>query len=212
MTILENLAQKIQTGDVAITTNLIAQATAQGIAAEVILKEGLITGMDIVGLKFQKGEIFIPHMLLAARAMNAGIDILKPALAESGAKPVGHVILGTVKGDHHDIGKNLVRIMMEGKGFSVIDLGIDVQPEAFAEAITDDVQIVAMSALLSTTTPFIQETINILEKQGVRDGVKIIVGGGAVTQEVADEMGADAFGQDASIGAIKALKLIAAMS
>ncbi len=208
MTILEQLAQDLQQGNVDTIVNLIHQATTEGYAAETILNEGLIAGMDIIGEQFQAGEIFIPHMLLAARAMTAGIDILKPALKESGVKPSGHVILGTVKGDHHDIGKNLVRIMLEGKGFSVCDLGTNVQPETFVNAVTNEVQIVAMSALLSTTSPFMAETIEALEKAGVRNRVKVIVGGGVVTQEMAGKIGADAYGQDAASGAIKALELI----
>ncbi len=212
MTILEHLAETLQQGDVDITTGLIDQAMAEGIPAESVLNGGLIAGMDRIGEKFQAGEIFIPHMLLAARAMNAGIDILKPILAESGAKPAGHVVLGTVKGDHHDIGKNLVRIMLEGKGFVVTDLGIDVQPKSFVEAITDEVQVVAISALLSTTVPFIRETIDTIDKAGVRGRIKIIIGGGVVTQEMADTFGADAYGQDAAIGAVKAMELVSSLS
>ncbi len=212
MTLLEELAQTLQEGDLNDTTGLVNRAVTEGIPAETILKSGLIAGMDEIGRKFQDGEIFIPHMLLAARAMNAGIDILKPLLAESGAKPAGHVVLGTVKGDHHDIGKNLVRIMLEGKGFAVNDLGIDVQPKDFVDAITEEVQIVAISALLSTTVPFIEETIQTLESAGVRDQVKVIIGGGVVTQETAEKFGADAYGQDAAIGAVKAMELIEALN
>jgi len=212
MTLLDRLAQTLQQGDVAVTTGLIDQAMAEGMPAETVLKDGLIVGMDQIGQKFQAGEIFIPHMLLAARAMNAGIDILKPVLAESGAKPAGHIVLGTVKGDHHDIGKNLVRIMLEGKGFEVNDLGIDVQPEVFVKAVSDEVQVVAISALLSTTVPFIKETVDALEEAGVRKRIKIIIGGGVVTQEMADVFGADAYGQDAAIGAIKALELVTSLS
>ncbi|MBI9082767.1 MAG: cobalamin-dependent protein [Desulfobacterales bacterium] len=212
MTILDRLAETLQQGNITTTTALIDQAMAEGFSAETVLNLGLITGMDMVGKKFQAGEIFIPHMLLAARAMRAAIDILKPALVESGTKPAGHIVLGTVQGDHHDIGKNLVRIMFEGKGFAVNDLGIDVTPETFAEAITEKVQIVAMSALLSTTAPFIQETIGALEKAGVRDRIKIIIGGGVVTQEMADSFGADAYGQDAATGAVKATELVASMT
>lgn len=212
MTILDQLAQSLQQGQVDTILDLVDRARKQGIEAQTILRQGLISGMDIIGEKFQAGEMFIPHMLLAARAMNAGIDVLKPELAKSGAKPSGHVILGTVKGDHHDIGKNLVRIMLEGKGFSVTDLGINVEPEAFAEAVTEEVQIVAMSALLSTTAPFIGETIETLEKHGLRKQVKTIIGGGVVTQQMANDIGADAYGQDAAIGAVKALELVDSLS
>lgn len=206
--ILENLAASLPKGDIDATSDLVQRALAEGLAAQTVLTQGLITGMDTVGARFQIGEIFIPHMLLAARAMQAAIAILKPKLVESGARPAGQIVLGTVKGDHHDIGKNLVRIMLEGKGFAVTDLGIDVAPEDFAAAINEDIHIVAMSALLSTTAPFIAETIAALEKAGVRDHVKIIIGGGVVTQALADECGADAYGADAATGAVRALELM----
>jgi methylmalonyl-CoA mutase cobalamin-binding domain/chain len=209
MTVLDRLANALQHGDVETTTGLISRAVSQGISPETVLNQGLIAGMDRVGQKFQAGEIFIPHMLLAARAMHAAIDMLKPALVESGTEPAGHVVLGTVKGDHHDIGKNLVKIMLAGKGFEVTDLGIDVAPEAFAEAVGDKVQIVAMSALLSTTAPFIEKTIEALETAGVRNRIKIIIGGGVVTQDMADHFGADAYGQDAAVGAVRTMELMA---
>lgn len=211
-TALQRLAEALPRGDVAETTNLVRQALASGLSAETVLNQGLIAGMETVGEKFQTGEIYIPHMLLAARAMHTAIDILKPMLVDSGAKPAGHVVLGTVKGDHHDIGKNLVKIMLEGTGFEVTDLGIDVRPEVFAGAITEKIQIVAMSALLSTTATFIRETIEALEKAGVRDKIKIIIGGGVVTQEMADAFGADAFGRDAAAGAVKAMALMSSFS
>ncbi len=210
--ILERLAEALPGGDVAETTGLVQQALAEGLSAEKVLNQGLIAGMETVGEKFQTGEIYIPHMLLAARAMHAAIDILKPKLVESGAKPAGRIVLGTVKGDHHDIGKNLVRIMLEGSGFEVRDLGIDVKPDVFVEAVTEDVQIVAMSALLSTTAPFLGETIEALEKAGVRNRIRILIGGGVVTQKMADHFGADAYGRDAATGAVKASELMAAFS
>lgn len=207
---LQHLSEALPRGNVAETTALVHQALGDGLSAETVLNQGLIAGMDAVGKRFQTGEIYIPHMLLAARAMNAAIDILKPKLVESGAKPAGRIVLGTVKGDHHDIGKNLVRIMLEGSGFSVTDLGINVDPETFVAAITEEIHIVAMSALLSTTAPFIRETIQALEAAGVRRRVKIIIGGGVVTQEMADAFGADAYGADAASGAVKAVALMAA--
>jgi len=209
-TVLETLADALPGGDVARTTDLVRQALDEGHPAQTVLDRGLIAGMDAVGRRFQTGEIYIPHMLLAARAMHAAIEVLQPLLAESGAEPVGRVVLGTVKGDHHDIGKNLVRIMLEGAGFAVTDLGIDVAPEAFVRAVTERTDIVALSALLSTTAPFIRETIAALEAAGVRRGVRIIVGGGVVTAEMAAACGADAYGRDAAAGAMKALELMAA--
>ena len=210
--VLVRLADSLPKGDIAETTDLVQSALADGLSAETVLNSGLIAGMDAIGAKFQTGEIYIPHMLLAARAMHAAIDILKPKLVESGAKPSGHIVLGTVKGDHHDIGKNLFRIMLEGKGFTVTDLGIDVLPEAFAAAVSDQVHIVAMSALLSTTAPFIRETIQALTTAGVRQQVKIIIGGGVVTQKMADDFGADAYGHDAASGAVKAFELMGPVS
>ena len=175
---------------------------------EMVLSQGLIAGMDVVGQRFAEGLIYIPHMLLAARAMHAALDILKPLLAESGNVSAGRVVLGTVQGDHHDIGKNLVSTMLEGKGFEVIDVGIDAPPEKFVAAVDDTVQIVAMSALLSTTASFIGETIQALEKAGVRKNVKIMVGGGAVSQRFADSIGADAYGADAATAALLAMRLV----
>ncbi len=206
--VLNQLAETLPTGDMESTALLVRQALDEGIHAETVLNQGLIAGMDIVGQKFQNGEFFIPHMLLAARAMQSAIGILKPVLVESGVEPAGHVLLGTVQGDHHDIGKNLVRVMLEGKGFAVTDLGIDVRPEAFAQAVTEKIQIVAMSALLSTTAPFIEKTIEAMEKAGLRSRVKIIIGGGVVTREMAEAYGADAYGSDAAVGAVKSAELV----
>jgi 5-methyltetrahydrofolate--homocysteine methyltransferase len=206
--ILDRITENVVTGNQDLVRELAEQAVAGGIAPGDILQKGLIPGMDIVGEKFQRGEYFIPHMLLAARAMQAALGILRPLLAQSGNEPVGRVILGTVEGDHHDIGKNLIKMMLEGKGFEVNDLGVDVKAEAFVAAVDENVQIVAMSALLSTTAPFLLKTIEALEAAGVRKRVKILVGGGVVTQEMADRIGADAFGQDAAVGAVKALELL----
>ncbi len=206
--ILAKLSEILQTGDQKKIVELIEQAFDAGMTPETVLNEGLIAGMDVVGQKFQAGEIYIPHMLLAARAMHAALDILKPLLAESGNASAGRVVLGTVKGDHHDIGKNLVSTMLEGKGFEVIDVGIDASPEKFVAAVDETVQIVAMSALLSTTAPFIGETIEALEQAAVRKNIKIMVGGGAVSQAFADGIGADAYGTDAATAAVLAMKLV----
>ena len=205
--VLAQLLETLYKGDQKQIVELVRQAFDAGMAPETVLKEGLIAGMDEVGRKFQAGEIYIPHMLLAARAMHAALDILKPLLAERGNAPAGRVVLGTVKGDHHDIGKNLVATMLEGKGFEVIDVGIDAPPEKFVAAVDETVRIVAMSALLSTTAPFIGETIVAFEQAALRENIKIMVGGGAVTREFAERIGADAYGADAAAAAGLAMQL-----
>jgi 5-methyltetrahydrofolate--homocysteine methyltransferase len=206
--ILQDLSLAIQKGDRTTVTALVQEALSQQRSPQVILNDGLITGMDEVGRKFQTGEFFIPHMLLAARAMNSALEILKPQLVETGAKPAGKVLLGTVQGDHHDIGKNLVSMMLKGKGFDVIDIGIDTPVQKFVDSVTEDIDIVAMSALLSTTAPFLEKTIMALDKAGLRKNLKVMVGGGAVTQEYADRIGAEGYGRDAAIAAEKALELV----
>lgn len=206
--ILDQISKTLEKGDPKQMAELIAQAFDLGVAPETVLNKGLIVGMDRVGQKFQTGEIYIPHMLLAARAMHAALDILKPLLVESGNAPAGRVVLGTVQGDHHDIGKNLVSTMLAGKGFEVIDVGIDAPAEKFVDAVDDTVQIVAMSALLSTTAPFMEKTIEALDKAGVRKNLKIMVGGGAVSQGFSDQIGADAYGGDAATAALLAMKLV----
>ena len=206
--ILEQLSEALQKGDRKQIAALVEQAFDAGMTPETVLNKGLIAGMDAVGQKFQTGEIYIPHMLLAARAMHAALDILRPLLAERGNAPAGRVVLGTVQGDHHDIGKNLVATMLEGKGFEVIDVGIDAPPDKFVHAVDETVQIVAMSALLSTTAPFIGETIAALDQAAIRQNVKIMVGGGAVTREFADHIGADAYGDDAATAAVLAVELV----
>lgn len=212
MDVLNRLAGQIVSGDQDLARELVREAIEQDIAVNRVLTQGLIPGMDVVGQKFQVGEYFIPHMLRAARAMKGALEILQPLLAQTGARPVGKVIIGTVRGDHHDIGKNLVRMMLEGKGFEVSDLGMDVCPEKFVEAVDDTVDIVGLSCLLSTTSPFIRDTIEALDKAGLLARVKVIVGGGVVTQKMADDFGADAYGQDATSGAARALELMGGSS
>ena len=206
--ILAQISEALYKGDQKQIVERVQQAFDEGLTPETLLNEGLIAGMDVVGQKFQTGEIYIPHMLLAARAMHAALDILKPLLAESGSVPAGRVVLGTVKGDHHDIGKNLVATLLEGKGFEVIDVGIDAPPEKFVAAVDETVQVVAMSALLSTTAPFIGDTIEALERAALRENLKIMIGGGAVTQALADSIGADAYGADAATAAVLATQLV----
>ena len=208
MDVLNRLTEQICLGQQDRVRESVQEAIENDIAVSRILTQGLIPGMDIVGEKFQTGEYFIPNMLLAARAMKEALEMLRPLLAETGAKPVGKVVIGTVKGDLHDIGKNLVRIMLEGKGFEVLDLGMDISPEKFVKAVDETVDIVGLSCLLSTTAPFIRDTIEALDKAGLRDRIKVIVGGGVVTQKIADDFGADAYGQDAAWGAAKTLELM----
>jgi 5-methyltetrahydrofolate--homocysteine methyltransferase len=208
MDVLDRLVEQVYLGQQDRVRELVREAIDQGVAVSRILTDGLIPGMDVVGEKFQAGEYFIPNMLLAARAMHGALDIMRPHLAESGVKPLGKVLIGTVKGDHHDIGKNLARMMLEGKGFEVLDLGIDVSPQKFVAAVDETVDVVGLSCLLSTTAPFIRETIAAFEKAGVRDRIKVIVGGGVVTKKMADDYGADAYGKDAALGAVEAVALM----
>ncbi len=173
-------------------------ALAEGVSADVILKEALIAAMDEVGQRFEEGDFFVPEMLIAARAMQAGLAILKPHLVEGGIEAAGKVAIGTVQGDLHDIGKNLVAMMLEGAGFEVNDLGVDVDPQKFVQAVQDGAQIVGLSALLTTTMNNMQKTLAALESAGLRGQVKVIVGGAPVTDAFAKEIGADAFAPDAS--------------
>jgi 5-methyltetrahydrofolate--homocysteine methyltransferase len=206
--LLEGICAAVQKGDHLHIQELVFQALEGGLAPSEILNRGLIAGMDVVGTKFQSGELFIPHMLIAARAMHAALDILKPRLIEGGVEPVGRAIIGTVQNDHHDIGKNLVAIMLEGKGFEVIDLGIDVPPERVVAAAQENVQIVGLSALLSTTLPFMADTVAALHEAGLRNKVKVMVGGGPVTQTFADRIGSDGYAPDAAGAADLALQLL----
>lgn len=174
-------------------------ALEAGVPADVVLKEGLISAMAEVGRLFEENEYFVPEMLVSARAMQSGLTLLKPLLAESGAEPAGRVVIGTVKGDLHDIGKNLVAMMLEGAGFEVIDLGTDVSPEKFVKAVVDNkAQIIGMSALLTTTMPSMGTTIKVLEESGLRDQVKVMIGGAPVTDGFAKQIGADGYSPDAS--------------
>lgn len=188
--VVEGDAQQVQEG--------VKEALAQGIPAEEILNQALISAMNEVGRLFEDGEFFVPDMLVAARAMQAGLGLLKPYLMERGVKAAGRVAIGTVKGDLHDIGKNLVAMMLEGAGFEVRDLGVDVTPETFIKAAQDGAQIIGMSALLTTTMVNMQSTIQALQAAGWRDKVKIIIGGAPVTEEFAHRIGADAYAPDAS--------------
>jgi len=182
-----------------------------GTDIESVLNEGLIGAMDEVGKKFSEGELFVPEMLMAAQAMKAGLNLLRPLLANTDTKPMGTVVIGTVKGDLHDIGKNLVAMMMEGAGFLVVDLGVDVDSEKFmAAAKENNADIVALSALLTTTMPVMKQTVDVFAESGMRDQVKIIIGGAPVTDAYAKEIGADGYGADAPSAVDMARSLLAA--
>ncbi|MGO9957798.1 MAG: corrinoid protein [Solirubrobacteraceae bacterium] len=181
-----------------------------GLSPDRMLFEGLIPSLEEVGARFERGDYFVPEMLIAARAMQGALDILRPLLAETGTAQVGTFLMGTVKGDVHDVGKNLVNIMLEGAGFTVIDLGVNVAPEKFIEQIGEhNPDIVGFSAFLTTTMPMFKANINALKKAGIRDDVIVMVGGAPVTQEYADAVGADGYSADASSAVKKAKELIA---
>ena len=206
---VKDIYQNVIDGQAAAVDAGVKEALAQGTAPDVVLKEGLIAAMDEVGKRFEEGEFFVPEMLIAARAMQAGLKILKPQLAQSGVKAAGVVAIGTVKGDLHDIGKNLVAMMLEGAGFEVRDLGVDVSPEKFVQAAQEGVQVIGMSALLTTTMGSMQKTIEALKAANVRDKVKVIIGGAPVTDAYAKQIGADAFAPDASSATRAVRSLIA---
>ena len=205
MEILKEISESLQRGRAKQVKALVEQALSENISAEVILQDGLMSAMNIVGEQFKNEEIYVPEVLVAARAMNTGAQILKPYLAESGVQSVGKVCLGTVKGDLHDIGKNLVKMMLEGKGLEVIDLGTDVAPETFIQAsIDNNCQIICCSALLTTTMGVMEEVVKAAIEAGIRDKVKIMIGGAPITQEFCDKIGADAYTPDAASAADKA--------
>lgn len=210
MGLLEDISEKLQKGKRKDVAKLCQQAIDEGYSANDILNKGLLAGMDIIGAKFKANEIFVPQVLVAARAMNAGSETLKPYLSEEGSTKKGTAVIGTVKGDLHDIGKNLVVMMFEGKGFDVIDIGVDAPAEKFIQtAIDNDAQIIGCSALLTTTMPALGDVVKAAEEAGIRDKVKIMVGGAPVTEDFAESIGADAYTEDATSAAEKALELIA---
>jgi 5-methyltetrahydrofolate--homocysteine methyltransferase len=194
---LQAMAEAVERGDRDAAVQAVQDALAAGLEPEQILNEGLIAGMSSVGERFRNNEIFIPEVLIAARAMNGAMDILEPKLVETGVEPRGKVVIGTVKQDLHDIGKNLVAMMLKGGGFKVIDLGVDVEPEKFVEAAKgEQAQVVALSALLTTTMPNMKAVVDALQEAGL-DGVKVMIGGAPVTQAYADEIGAAGYAPDA---------------
>ena len=204
---LQEISLQLQAGKAKIVKTLVQQAIAEGYPAQQILEEGLLSGMNIIGVKFKNNEVFVPEVLVSARAMNQGAALLKPLLAEDGVKASGRVCIGTVQGDLHDIGKNLVKMMMEAKGLEVIDLGTDVAPDTFiSTAIENDCQIICCSALLTTTMGVMGEVVKAAEAAGVRDKVKIMVGGAPITEEFCRQIGADAYTPDATSAAEKAVE------
>ena len=208
MTILEDIRNNVIEGQAKAVATLVEQALAEKTAADVILNQALIPAMSEVGNRFEQGEYFVPEMLIAARAMQAGLKLLKPLLAQTGAEPLGRVAIGTVKGDLHDIGKSLVAMMLEGAGFEIMDMGVDVAPEKFVEAVRGGANVVALSALLTTTMPNMKVTIEALKQAGLRDQVTVMVGGAPVTQAYADDIGADGYASDASSAVRKTKALI----
>jgi len=196
---LQALADNIIKGKKNPAVELTQQAIAEGIAPQTIVNDGLIAGMAVVGEKFKKNEFYVPEVLIAARAMKECMALLKPLMADAGVKPVGTVVIGTVKGDLHDIGKNLVAMMLQGNGFEVVDMGVDVAPEKFIDAIKESkAEVIALSALLTTTMPGMKQVIDALEAAGIRSGVKVMIGGAPVTQKFSDEIGADGYAPDAA--------------
>ena len=202
MSILNEISENLQKGKAKIVRELVEKALAEGCAPADILNEGLLSGMNVIGEKFKNNEVYVPEVLVAARAMNMGTQVLKPHLAESGVTAAGRVCIGTVQGDLHDIGKNLVRMMMESKGLEVIDLGVDVPAEKFVQtAIEQNCQIICCSALLTTTMAVMADVVKAAEAAGIRDKVKIMVGGAPVNEEFRAEIGADCYTVDAASAA-----------
>ena len=208
MSILNEISENLQQGKAKVVRELVQKAIDEGIDVKTILEEGLLAGMSIIGTKFKNNEVYVPDVLIAARAMNAGSELLKPLLASSGVKAKGKVVLGTVKGDLHDIGKNLVRMMMEGKGLEVIDLGIDVPTDKFVNSAKETgAQIVACSALLTTTMGEMKNVVEALKAAGLRDKVTIMVGGAPVNDNFCKSIGADLYAPDAASAAEEAAKV-----
>lgn len=198
---MEELKSMVAKGKTREVPAKVEELLEAGEKPEAIMKNALIPAMDEVGALFQSGELFVPEMLVAARAMKASLEIIKPKTVQSGLKPIGQVVVGTVRGDLHDIGKNLLVMSLEGAGFEVVDLGMDVPPEKFVEAVrTHNPPVLGMSALLTTTMLAMKETIEAIEEAGLRDKVRIMIGGAPVRKEFADEIGADFYGPDSTAG------------
>jgi 5-methyltetrahydrofolate--homocysteine methyltransferase len=209
MTVIDELREAVVDGQAKAAAAKVEQGLAEGAEAGVLLREGLIAAMAQVGQLYEEGEIFVPEMLVAARAMTAALGVLKPYLVAEGVDSAGKVAIGTVQGDLHDIGKNLVAMMLEGSGFEIMDLGVDVPPEKFVQAIRDGANVVAMSALLTTTMTNMQTIIQAISDAGLRDQARIVIGGAPITKTYADEIGADGYAVDAS-SAVRTVKEVLA--
>jgi len=207
--VLAKMAESLIAGKVDEVTDLTKQALDANVSSKDILEKGLLAGMEVVGKRFKANDMFIPEVLRCAKCMHGAMEILRPLLAETGVETAGTFVIGTVKGDLHDIGKNLVGMMFEGAGFQVVDLGIDLEPAAFVEAIKEHkASLFGMSALLTTTMPKMSETINAINEAGIRDQVKIMIGGAPVTAEFAKEIGADAYASNAASAVDKGKELL----
>ena len=207
--LLGQMAESLIAGKVDEVTELTKEALDGGSSPQDILEQGLLAGMEVVGKRFKANEMFIPEVLRCAKCMHGAMEILRPLLAEAGVKTAGTFVIGTVKGDLHDIGKNLVGMMFEGAGFEVIDLGIDLEPQAFIDALKEHkATLFGMSALLTTTMPKMGETINAIEEAGIRDQIKIMIGGAPVTAEYAQEIGADGYASNAASAVDKGKELL----
>ena len=213
MAILEDICSFLQKGRAPKVKELVQQAIDEGLPAKDILEQGLLSGMTIIGEKFKNNEVFVPEVLIAARAMNAGITILKPHLVSAGVESKGTAVIGTVRGDLHDIGKNLVKMMMEGRGLKVIDLGVNVPAEKYLEAARDSgAQIIACSALLTTTMGEMKRVVELVNASDLRDKVKVMIGGAPVTDDFCQSIGADQYTPDAASAAEEAVRLAAMVS
>jgi 5-methyltetrahydrofolate--homocysteine methyltransferase len=211
MSLLEDIRKSVIEGDLPATQEQVHKALAEAIPPEKILTGGLISAMSEVGRLFEAGEFYVPEMLISARAMKGGLAILRPELAAANIQAVGKAVIGTVQGDLHDIGKNLVGMMLEGAGFEVIDLGVDVSPEKYVQAVKDHApDLVGCSALLTTTMPRMKDVVQALQAAGLRDKVKVMIGGAPVTEKYAMDIGADVYAQDAAAAAQRALEAIKA--
>lgn len=210
MSLIEEIREAVIQGQAGVAVEKVQQALNEGESAEAILNQGLISAMQRVGQLFEEGTAFVPEMLIAARAMDKALNVLKPHLVEAGVKPIARVAIGTVRGDLHDIGKKLVAMMLEGSGFEIVDLGINVPPEKFVDAVRDGVQVVALSALLTTTMPNMQSVVDALQEAGLRKQTRVIIGGAPVNQAYADQIGADGYAPDASSAVRKVRELIGA--
>jgi len=207
--LLGKMAESLIAGNIDEVVNLTKEALDGGAAPSDVLDQGLLAGMDVVGQRFKAEEMFIPEVLRCAKCMHGAMEILRPLLAETGAESIGTLVIGTVKGDLHDIGKNLVGMMFEGAGFEVVDLGIDNEPQVFVDAIKEhNAKLIGMSALLTTTMPKMGETINAIKEAGIRDQVKILVGGAPITAAFAEEIGADGYASNAASAVDKGKELM----